>query len=111
MTSDPGLFALIDDGDGPAVLAQRWYLFNAGRSKFYIARNGDNVLRYRFLLAKELSELSCKRMVDHISGDSLDNQRQNLRIVTNQANQQNRRGPQTPATGDLFLGPPCMLPT
>lgn len=50
--------------------------------------NGDRVLLHQFVLAVPVGMVR-----DHISGDSLDNRRANLRVCTPQENHRNRRRP------------------
>ena len=56
-------------------------------NRFYIQIYKDKVttLLHRFIM-----NLSSKLLVDHINHNTLDNRRMNLRVVTDQENQQNR---------------------
>lgn len=85
-----GLVTLIDKEDFPLVGRFKWY---AGRNKnrFYACRRirkgvGGLLYLHRFLLDPPLGF-----SVDHKNGDSLDNRRENLRIATQQQNNQNQR--------------------
>jgi hypothetical protein len=93
-----GYKAVIDDEDAALILAHKWYPNKGGCGKVHaVAMNWDRekkrvcaVRMHRLILGAKPGE-----MVDHISGDTLDNRRHNLRICTNAENQQNsgpRRG-------------------
>lgn len=89
-----GLFSLVDDEDFPSLAAHKWYAHTA-RGKTYVRRNTPSpsakshqttVWMHRVVLAAVAGSY-----VDHINGDTLDNRRSNLRIVTHSQNQANRR--------------------
>lgn len=92
-----GLHVLIDDQDFSIASAYRWSLIVPnkrcphGRYAQAWIPGLDGIKRrltlHRFLLAPKPGEF-----IDHINGDGLDNRRSNLRIVTHNQNQQNRRG-------------------
>ena len=75
-----GQEALVDDGDFWLLRIFKWH---CGRG---YAANSDLGLMHRFLMKDPVG-----LMVDHIDGNRLNNQRANLRIVTAQQNQSNRR--------------------
>lgn len=82
----PGLVALIDDEDLPLVTGYTWCV----NSKGYAVARIDGKVRY---LHRVL--MPGVALVDHISGDKLDNRRSNLRAATvtqNLANQAKRPG-------------------
>jgi len=93
-----GKFALVDDEDYDWLNALKWFAMK-GTGKgahWYACRwrwlgNGrQRMMRmHRFILGMKRSDV---RQVDHINGDSLDNRRANLRLVSNSGNQQNRKG-------------------
>lgn len=75
---------LLDEDDLEWAAEMGWSVYKI-RGKWY-ARNEDNQYLHRLIagVTKRLDE------VDHINGDSLDNRRGNLRVVTHKQNQQNR---------------------
>lgn len=77
--------ALVDEADGPAVLAYRWYLHEV-KGKQY-ARSSKAGYLHRFVAGLVCGD---RLEVDHIDGDGLNNQRSNMRTVTHAQNQQNR---------------------
>lgn len=82
-----GKVALVDDEDFESVNQFKWYAQNK-RGSFYAARKSSETaeIMHRFLL-KPPSGM----VIDHIDGNSLNNQRKNLRIVTPRQNSLNRR--------------------
>jgi hypothetical protein len=82
--------ALVDVADAGTVGAYHWSMSSDG----YAKRNtkGLTVYLHRFLLGLLPGD---GHHVDHVSGDTLDNRRVNLRVATNAQNHQNlyRCGP------------------
>jgi hypothetical protein len=90
-----GLVALVDDDDANAITPYKWSARdNAGR--YYAFRKTTRghgaksiyIQMHRMLIGADKGE-----QVDHINGNSLDNRRSNLRIVSHTINQANG-GPQ-----------------
>lgn len=92
--------ALVDDTDFEWLSQWKWYAeWHPDIKGFYAARNfrlhdgGKRLIRmHRLILGLERGD---KRQGDHKNHNTLDNQRENLRIVTNQENhfnQKNRSG-------------------
>lgn len=82
------LVALVDDDVFVWASLHRWHA-SGKRGKFYAARrllSGQRIYLHRLLLSAPAGYV-----VDHINGNSLDNQRSNLRLATRQQNAQNRR--------------------
>ncbi len=83
-----GLFALVDDEDYDDLSRFKWYKYkNPNRSTIYAVRKFKLDEKYK-------SEYMHKRLTgfnqtDHINGDGLDNQRQNLRSCSNSQNRAN----------------------
>jgi HNH endonuclease len=80
--------ALIDDEDLPKVSGFRWHLTSNGYVGAMVTVNGH---RKMVLLHRHLLNAPPKTHVDHLSADKLDNRRDNIRIVTFQINQVNRK--------------------
>lgn len=98
-----GQVALIDDEDGPRVLAHKWCaVWNKCTQSFYAARGvwvGDRVRpvkMHRFILGLEWGD---PREADHIHHNTLDNRRSELRIVSKAGNANNRRKRRDNSTG------------
>lgn len=89
----PNLFALVDPEDAELVNQYRWHPSVKVGKWIYAQTNlpqGGSVLMHRLILA-----LPPRRpLIDHASGDGLDNRRANLRVCGNQQNQGNRRAQQ-----------------
>jgi len=82
ITLKGGLTTQVDDADYGALVNHRWSL--AGSNKPYArARAG---YMHRLLTGAKLGEY-----VDHIDGNSLNNQRANLRLATQSQNHANRK--------------------
>lgn len=73
-----------------AHLAEYKWIFQRIKSKEYAFRyENKNGKRFRLYLHREIMNPPEDREVDHISGDGLDNRRENLRVVTKQQNLMN----------------------
>lgn len=82
-------FALVDDVDYEWLNQFKWYTLRDGHT-FYARckKNGKEVQMHREIL--ELKKGNNKQ-TDHIDGNGLNNQRDNLRVCTKQENQRNQR--------------------
>jgi hypothetical protein len=84
-----GKFAMIDDEDFENISKSKWYA-HLGDFKYRIVyyaygyRNNKDISMHQHLLDSKPGEY-----IDHIDGNGLNNQRSNLRIITNRGNQQN----------------------
>jgi hypothetical protein len=92
-----GKTTIIDDEDKD-LANMKWHTLNnpcnlyAVRSIKRVNGKRDSILLHRLILERKIErKLRNDEYVDHINRDSLDNRRQNIRIATNQQNQQNRR--------------------
>jgi len=88
-----GKFAIVDDADYNWLNQWKWYAKICSNGKrIYVARfqriNGKPTTIYMHRIITNCPE---DKEVDHINGDSLDNRRKNLRIVTRSENSNNRR--------------------
>ena len=81
--------ALVDDEDYDRLMKNNWYAFKDRNVIYALRCVGRNVkvrMPHDILGFKTANGM----MVDHIDGNGLNNQKSNLRIVTNRENQQNR---------------------
>jgi len=90
-----GKFALIDDEDFNILSVWKWHLNNGYASSTASAaeqRSAGSGKVIRISMHRVLAGLSYDdvRVVDHIDGNKLNNQRANLRVCSNSQNLQNR---------------------
>jgi hypothetical protein len=92
-----GYVALVDDADYTELARYKWYAHTNNRSGLVYARRAvtrpgtrsqRTVAMHRQLMG--VLDAGRKVLVDHWSGDTLDNQRGNLRVVGHKANGENR---------------------
>lgn len=83
-----GRFALVDDQDDLPLTFWNWRYSSNGYAVRTILVNGE----YQYIwMHRAIMNAPPDKIVDHISGNRLDNRRQNLRLVTPNQNQWNRR--------------------
>lgn len=78
--------ALISDQDWERISRIRWHAART-RKRWEARHSGTGKTWVR--MAKFILQTDCE--VDHVNGDALDNQRDNLRVVTRSQNNQNRK--------------------
>ena len=79
----------VDIEDFDAAMEKNWCLSDTGYARRTSSRMNERL--HRFVMERVLGrELSPREQVDHINGDRLDNQRSNLRVVSNAENARNR---------------------
>lgn len=85
-----GQFAKVDDEDFERLLSYKWQA-KKYRKTFYAARSIRTQTGKQKTLSMHRFIMGCpvELEVDHIDGDGLNNQKQNLRIVTTRQNHQN----------------------
>lgn len=85
-----GKLARIDDSDYEKIKNRKWYFDSHGYVAHGVYEQGKvtRYLMHRVILGLLHGNKLC---VDHINGDPLDNRRENIRIVTQGQNTQNRR--------------------
>ncbi len=87
--------ALVDDADYEELSKYKWWAYEdhgtwyASRSVKLPSGRHRWIYMHRQILGLEFGD---RRQGDHFNHDGLDNRRENLRIVTHQQNQWNRRG-------------------
>lgn len=88
-----GKVTLIDEEDWERVSGFGWYaILTAGGMWRVVATLPNSDGHKKVYLHRLLLNAPSNRFVDHISGDTLDNRKANLRICTNAENQQNSSG-------------------
>ena len=88
-----GQVALIDDEDYDLVSQYKWHAYWDPSTKSFYAKTGirkpdgkqTSLRMHRLIMKAKKGE-----QVDHINHDTLDNQKENLRLCTNSQNQHNR---------------------
>lgn len=84
-----GKEAIIDTADVERVLQVRWYAEHVQKGDYYYVRgryDGKPIFLHRFLLDAKPDE-----WVDHINFNTLDNRRENLRLITPSGNRLHQR--------------------
>lgn len=84
-----GQQTIVDDEDYGKLCDYNWHV----SSKGYVRRNLNNGSRYgrtTVYMTREILTVAEGLQVDHKNGNKLDNRKENLRIVDNGANSQNR---------------------
>lgn len=87
-----GMTAKVDDADFEELMKYEWHASYHGRNgvdKWYACRYGGVTKRGRakakIRMHRQIMEVEDKRVVHHKDDDSLNNQRENLEIVKNNA--------------------------
>jgi hypothetical protein len=90
-----GMTALVDDEDFERISQWKWYAIKC-MNLYYGARNSSRtegkkhiILMHRSVFEYHYGSISIGLEIDHISGDTTDNQTKNLRAVTHRENLQN----------------------
>lgn len=105
-----GQFALVDDADFEWLSQWKWRAFWDWHTKSYYARSSEKgkthktrreLRMHRLILGLEPGD---KRHGDHIDGNTLNNQRSNLRIANVCQSNQNRRTPKSNTSGHKHVG-------
>lgn len=90
-----GQVTLVDDADYEYLNQFKWHVHKQRSGNFYAARKPPlkNKERTRIYMHREILGLEHedKRQSDHKNHNTLDNQRVNIRICTNQQNQRNQK--------------------
>lgn len=86
-----GGMLLLDDDDLKLLDGHKPYLGKNGYAYITIWHSGEMGSRPETVHSRILPGGGRKIHVDHVNGDKLDNRRQNLRLVSTQKNQVNRR--------------------
>jgi hypothetical protein len=95
-----GLFALVDDEDFEELNKFKWFV-QKNKNTFYAKRHikkeeQDTTIYMHNIIMKTPKEM----VTDHINHNGLDNQKSNLRIVTQRQNMHNKQN----KTSSMFVG-------
>jgi hypothetical protein len=84
----PDTFAKISPQDAQKVLLKKWTYGKCGNGRYqpYVGESRTGSRLHRYVMDAPIGV-----DVDHINGDTLDNRRENLRLVTARQNQANSR--------------------
>lgn len=87
-----GMEALVSDEDYERVAQYRWHAMPVNRGRVYAIHTVNDGQHTRSVyLHRFIMDAPDGMMVDHRNGNGLDNQRDNLRIVTRSQNLHNRK--------------------
>lgn len=78
-------FALVDDEDFDYLNQWKWHA-NPTRSGLYARRTGPRPAKRQIYMHREIMKCPDEMCVDHIDGNTLNNQKHNLRICTTNEN-------------------------
>jgi len=94
--NSPNTFAKIDPEFAETALKYKWGLsygpYKKGRRRSFYAVARQDGIKLHLKMHRLVIGAEPGQIVDHINGDTLDNRRCNLRVVTYQQNAQNSRG-------------------
>ena len=86
-----GKFTFVDDEDFDFLSKNNWCAEERQKDKFYASRSIDNKNERRHIyMHRLLMQIPNDKQIDHIDGDGLNNQKNNLRIASIAENQRNR---------------------
>jgi hypothetical protein len=88
-------FTIVDDCDYETLTQYHWFITPDGCNPYACASESGRHLRMHRLIMNATEG----QIVDHINGDTLDNRRSNLRVVTPSQNAMNRRRRSDNASG------------
>lgn len=91
-----GQTALVDESDFAHLSQWKWLYIGSGYAGRFRRESGAKRLIY---LHRHIMDAQPGQRVDHINGNRLDCRRENLRLVTLNQNQQNRKKPARSSSG------------
>lgn len=80
---------IIDKEDIPKIQKYKWSVYKTKSNTYYVVSKPN---KHTMRLHRYILNYTGNDVVDHISNDTLDNRKTNLRIVSCATNNQNRRG-------------------
>lgn len=97
-------YTLVDADDYERVSTTKWSARQNGKSRYAVATSFNHVPQRLGSLHRYIMWAKPGQIVDHINGDTLDNRKQNLRIVTPQQSAANTRRQTFPGKTSRFKG-------
>lgn len=90
-----GLTAMIDDEDEALLARANWYAMKDYRTQTWYCMAWERTKdgRHRLAMHRILMNDPKGMLIDHVDGNGLNNQRENLRLATCQQNSRNRISP------------------
>jgi len=86
-----GKYALVDDADFEWLNSFKWYAYTNGFSWYAQGRKKIYNCKYKTIkMHRVIMNYKGKKQIDHIDDNSLNNQRNNLRLATSSQNGMNR---------------------
>jgi hypothetical protein len=101
---DPWRHALVDLDDYDRLLKSKWRAVRIGKSFYAEATSIRFLAAHHRKLHHYVLRSEPGKLIDHISGDTLDNRKQNLRFCTPADNSKNKRRPTFPGKTSRFKG-------
>jgi hypothetical protein len=96
-----GLFTIVDDEDFEKLAAWEWYArWDHGSKSFYASTH--HIFEGTYQMSRVIMNAPAGMVPDHINHDTLDNRKENLRLVTTAQNNLNKimqRGKSVPYKG------------
>lgn len=93
-----GMIALVDDEDYPIVCVWKWHARKEGNI-YYARSTGVYQIFGSWYLHRLILNPGGGEIVDHIDGNGLNNQKSNLRIVSESENRRNTTAPSRNTSG------------
>lgn len=100
----PRYRTVIDEDDYERVMRMNWAPQFGGLSVYAVTSSLKYIPKQHQLLHRYIIRTQHHEIVDHINGDTLDNRKSNLRIVTTAENRQNSRRPTFEGKSSKFKG-------
>lgn len=80
-----GYSTIVDDEDFEELSKYKWYVMTNGKGDYiYASREHKTITMHRYIMRFSLGD---KNVINHINGNTLDNRKQNLRIVSKSESQ------------------------
>jgi hypothetical protein len=86
---------IVDSDVYPSIKKYRWHRhYNVSTDSYYaVSSQRSKGIKSTLILSRVIMNCPENKMIDHINHDTMDNRKNNLRVVGNNQNQQNLKGP------------------